>query len=240
MEIRKSSYEALRIEIFLASDIVVRFPITIRFDALLQKLSIDEDASKGIYYPEIIEYYHLPLRRLAIKKHPELWFWDCSNALLVGVKIRRFDTIKKQISTRGMLVRSINIASGKYTHNITTFERIQVDAIRFFCYGIQEIIEPLLKNNLHNIGALRKDGFGVVDEIKIERVDMPFCCWDKQSEILLRDVPLGDDPFKYLSSRAINIRYGRFRPPYNPEQGVRQFPLIAEGTKVDLCWEVLN
>jgi hypothetical protein len=174
------------------------------------------------------------LRRLALRGRPDLWFWDCSNAILNDIQHHQFDTIKKRISTAGLPCKSLNISQGKYTANIATFERLQVGTVRFFAYGVQAEIAELLNERLCNIGALRKDGFGAVREIRVERVEMPYCCWDAESLLLLRDVPAGENPFRYLRDPDIIVRWGRFRPPYNPEQGVDQSPLIAEGSRVNL------
>ena len=232
MERPKGNYEACRIEFGLATDLVMQSPI--RFDSLLQYYCIQEDADNGIEYMEFVLDYDLPLRKLQIGQY---WFWDCSNAIVVPQK-QAFDTVKKKINLEG-LKKNINTGRGKYCSNIHVFERKQVESVRFFAYGdyvkLGQIAQRIVGQRL---GALRKNGFGLVSSAQVEKINMQYCCWDWETQVLLRDVPLGGNlkktVWEMVQDTGLAVRYGRYRPPYYPAFADDNVALAMQNSKLNL------
>jgi len=215
---------SFQVDVSLMTDIAIKWPQTIRFDALLQKLMMDNDPVK---YTQIITDYELPLRKIFLG---DKWFWDCSNAIIPDLQYRTMDTIKKRITTNGIHRKNLNISNGMYTSNIYSFERIQTSLVRFFVYGDLDLVKDILSSNLTHLGGLRKDGFGLVEKVVVSRIEKQQCFLDGNT--LLRDIPIVGDMFSLMGVQGLNLRYGRFRPPYNPGEGFEQSLVLAQGSIV--------
>lgn len=233
MERRKGAFAPLTVTFHLYHDLVLRGH-AIRFDALLQYYAMQAEMRTGVVYDAIVTDYALPLRRLCVRNHPNLWFYDCAHGGYETIYIQR-DNIKKRINTRGF-GRNIRISAGKYCSNIANFERIRADKVTFRAYGDAQVIYALLRDVRH-IGALRKDGFGAVSRVEVALSDFAFACWDSESRSLLRDIPAVGDIFDYIR-QPVNVRYGRFRPPYNPQYALEQSALIMAGSQYDFMANV--
>jgi len=231
MERSKSIFTPLRIEFKIASDLVMVSPI--RFDALLQYFCIQEDIDSGREYSKFVDY-SLPVRKCEVGGH---WFWDVSNAIVVPQKIS-VDTLKHHVSTEGWKAKNINIGSGKYCSNILTFERKQVKSVRFLCYGEKDRITRIAQRIVgQRIGALRKNGFGLVASADVQTIDMNYACWDTQTYLTTRDIPFWGNwssLWSMMSNIGISLKSGRCRPPYYPSYNKEVIPLIMEGSKINL------
>ena len=229
--------QPLQIDFTLSTDLVINQPI--HLDALLVYFLNEAGEDHGTYKDSIIENWPLPLRKLQIGGK---WFWDCSDSIVIEHK-RALDTIKRKFTIDDLPMKSVNVAGLKYGSKITTFERIQTECIRFFAYGNLCALKPII-GRIRSIGMLRAHGFGVVKGFEIKPIDMDFCCWDRQQQILLRNIPLSGDPFEFLLDRNVTIKQGRYRPPYydRSKRDENIVPLICQGSKFNLedVLDVLN
>jgi hypothetical protein len=224
------NYQPLQIDFYLSSDIVLQNPI--HFDALLQYYAIEADDDNGITYDYIKDDYPLPIRKIQVKGR---WFYDCSNSILEVKRIRQ-DTIKKKLCLEGLKKKNVSIAGTYYGVRMITFERKQVEFVRFFVYGNKQELKLLLdRMKGRNLGMMRAKGFGLINDIKISGVSMSYAFI--HDGILLRDIPIDvSDIFFYFADGNVILKKGRYRPPYydmvkaDKDRG----ELICQGSKIDI------
>lgn len=225
-----SIFKPLQIDFYLATDLVIQNQI--HFDSLIQYFTIEENEDNNIFLSKLEENYPLPLRKIRIGQY---WFWDCSNSIIKIIKTKQ-DTIKKRLCLDGLKKKNVNIAGTYYGIRMITFERKQVEFVRFFVYGNKERLNKILDRMINrNLGMYRAKGFGLIKDFEISKADMQYCfvC----DNILLRDIPFHGEPFQYLTDEKVTIKKGRYRPPYFDmvEANDNRINLLCQGSSVNLA-----
>lgn len=224
MERQKSNFEPLEITAKMGTSIVVDKPI--RFDSLLAYLKATKELLEN--FNDNIE---LPIRKVYFQ---DRYIWDCSNSIIENKKIFK-DSLKKQVYSKNLNVKNLNIGGGKYCSMIRNFEVILTDEVKFYCYGNKEEIADLLEQ-CNFLGKYRKNGYGFISRWEIKRANRRYCFFEESTNLLLRDIPITQDKAMEIimgdSEKKIILTQGRCIPPYYPKYRVDISYLICEGSVV--------
>lgn len=206
MDRQAKTFEALQIDITLATELVLNRPI--HFDAWLMALAIEKSRNQ---YDSIQYDFPLPIRKVS---NDGFEFYDCSDSIVSVIK-KSMNHVIRRFNLESINRNNVNVAGLEFCSKCDPFEINQVEFVRFFAYGNRAEIESLILPQIGSghLGIYRAKGFGLISGVSISPVDMKYCCLDTMSGIALRNIPTALNQIDLLKHNC-QFSVGRYNPPY--------------------------